>query len=148
MKKIVSALMSAALLVSCVPATPQARIDRNPEKFAALSKKNQDLVGKGLISRGMTPEAVELAWGPPARRFEGSENSKSTERWDYAESTPVYLTGYTGGFGYGYNSIGPYGRGPYNSFGGGFGPQVAYVPYRVASVWFIDHRVHAWEQAR
>ena len=148
MREIVSALISATFLVSCVPSTPQARIAKNPEKFSALSRKSQDLVSKGLISRGMTPDAVELAWGPPDRRFEGNENSKATERWDYAESTPVYLAGYAGGFGYGYGAIGPYGRGPYNSYGFGFGPQVAYVPYRVASVWFVDHRVEAWEQAR
>ena len=32
--------------------------------------------------------------------------------------------------------------------GFGVGPEVAYVPYRVGSVWFINHRVDSWERAR
>ncbi len=140
--------MAALVFSSCAPSTPQARIAKSPDKFAALSKKNQDLVQQGLISRGMTPDAVELAWGVPAQRFEGSKHSKSTERWDYAGSRPVYFTNYYGGYGYGYGGYGPYGRGGYTGLGFGFGPEVAYVPYRVASVWFIDRRVDSWERAQ
>lgn len=141
--------MVAIVFSSCAPMTPQARIAKSPEKFATLSKKNQDLVQQGLITRGMAPDAVELAWGIPAQRFEGSKKSKSTERWDYAGTRPVYLSGGAGISGFGYNGYGPYGRGGYYSgYGFGLGPEVAYVPYRVASVWFIDHRVDSWEQAR
>ncbi len=32
--------------------------------------------------------------------------------------------------------------------GFGFGPEIAYIPYRVASVWFINNRVDSWERAR
>lgn len=148
MKTLASALISAACLASCAPSTPQSRIDKHPEKFAALSRKNQELVQKGLITRGMTPDAVELAWGAPARRFEGFKDSRSMDRWDYVRDTPVYFSGYAGGFGDGYVGIGRYGRGAFNSYGFDFGPEVAYVPYRVASVWFVDHRVDSWEQVR
>ena len=148
MRKIATMLIIGVLLASCAPSTPQGRIAKNPGKFAELSRKNQDLVQQGQIARGMTPDAVKLAWGPPAQRFEGSKNSKSTERWDYAGTTPVYFTGYIGGYGYGYDGLGPYGSAGYNSFGPGLGPEVAFVPYRIASVWFIDDRVDSWERAR
>ncbi len=148
MRKIASALISAACLVSCAPSTPQARIAKSPEKFGTLSKKTQELVQKGKIARGMTADAVELAWGPPARRFEGFKDSKSTERWDYVRDAPVYFTGPASGLGYGYDGIGPYGRGACNSYGFGFGPEIGYVPYRVASVEFVGHRVDSWEQLR
>jgi hypothetical protein len=32
--------------------------------------------------------------------------------------------------------------------GFGIGPEIAYVPYRIASVWFVDNRVDAWERAK
>ncbi|MEO7098640.1 MAG: hypothetical protein ABI162_04715 [Luteolibacter sp.] len=143
MKKLVTALVLGVIFASCAPSTPQARIENNPAKFASLTKKEQSLVQQGQITRGMSPAAVELAWGFPSRRFEGSKNRKATERWDYAGSRPVYSDGFYGAYGYGY---GPYGRGRYSALGYGFGPEVAYIPYRLASVWFIDGRVDAWER--
>ena len=143
MKKIITALLAGIVFSSCAPMTPQARIAENPEKFAALGKKEQGLVQQGQIARGMSPDAVLLAWGAPGRRFEGYKNSKTTERWDYIGSRPVYSSFYYGGFGYG-----PYGRWGYSGLGFGAGPEVVYVPYRLASVWFINNRVDSWERAR
>ena len=51
---------------------------------------------------------------------------------------------YDGGYGYGFSPYGPYRSQAYY----GFGPEVAYVPYRIASVWFIENRVDSWERAR
>jgi hypothetical protein len=146
MKKILTAVLAACALASCVPSTPQARIDRNPQAFQSLGRKHQDLVKQGLITRGMSPEAVTLAWGDPAQRFEGSKNSRKTERWDYRGTQAVYGTNFYGGYGYG--GFGPYGYGRYSSMGFGLGPEIAYVPYRIASVWFVDDRVDSWERAR
>jgi hypothetical protein len=145
MKKLVTALLACLVLASCAPSTPQARITKFPEKFAALGTKEQALVQNGEISRGMSPDAVMLAWGFPNQRFEGSKDSKRTERWDYTSLRPVYATNYFGGFGYGY---GPYGRYGYSGLGYGLGPDVAYIPDRVASVWFVSNRVDAWERVR
>ncbi|RYD19239.1 MAG: hypothetical protein EOP88_19710 [Verrucomicrobiaceae bacterium] len=142
MKKLLPALLAACFLVSCVPSTPQARIERNPQAFAALGKKDQELVKQGLITRGMSPDAVTLAWGEPAQRFEGSKKSRRTVRWDYSGSRPVYSSGFYGGYGYGWYS--PYGR--YAPMGYGLAPEVTYVPYRIASVSFIDSRVDSWER--
>ncbi len=130
---------------SCVPSTPQTRIEKNPAKFALLDKKDQNLVRQGQITSGMPPEAVILAWGTPTQRYQGFKNSKLTERWDYAISRPIDITDSYGVYGSGYR---PYGSWRNPSLGYGIGPEVAYVPYRVASVWFIDQRVDSWERAQ
>lgn len=146
MKAILTALSAGLLLVSCAPSTPQGRIQQDPGKFAALSEKHQSLVQQGQISRGMPPDAVYLAWGAPSRVFHGSKGTKATERWDYAASRPVYTTGFYGSYGYGPHPF--HHRYGYSGLGFGMGPEVAYIPYRVASVWFVNHRVDAWERAR
>jgi hypothetical protein len=144
MKKIIAAVSAGLLMASCVPSTPQTRIQREPGKFEALSGKQRSLVEQGQISNGMPPDAVYLAWGRPSRVFQGSKEGKSSERWDYAGSRPVYYSNFYGSYG-GY--YGPYrGRGYYGGYG--FGPEVAYIPYRMASVWFVNGRVDAWERAR
>ena len=146
MKAILIALAAGLLFVSCAPSTPQARIQRDPGKFAALSEKHRSLVEQGKIARGMSQDAVYFAWGAPSRVFQGSKEEKATERWDYAGSRPVYTTGFYGSYGYGpYRHYGHHG---YPVHGFGMGPEVAYIPYRLASVWFVNDRVDAWERAR
>ncbi len=147
MKIFLLAVSSALLFVSCAPSTPQARIDREPGKFAALSAKHQTLVQQGQITRGMSTDAVYLAWGRPAGIFQGSRDGKTTERWDYAGSRPVYTTGFYGSYGYG-RSYGRHSRYGYSGIGFGMGPEVTYVPYSLASVWFLNNRVDSWERAR
>ena len=137
---------TALAVVSCAPVTPEARIAREPEKFAALPAKQQELVRQGHITRGMQPDAVALAWGYPDNTYQGMRGSTSTMRWDYTSTRPVYSTHYHGSYGYGFTGFGPYGR--YSSLGFALGPEVAYVPYRRASVWFENNRVDGWEQAR
>jgi hypothetical protein len=148
MKKLLPALFAGLLLASCAPSTPQARIQQEPQKFAALGENHRKLVEQGQVARGMSPDAVYLAWGRPSGIFQGSKSGKATERWDYAGSRPVYVTNFYGGYGYGYGPYGRYGHHGYSGFGYGFGPEVAYIPYRVASVWFLNHRVDSWERAR
>jgi len=152
MKSLFAALALGLSFTSCVPSTPQTRIQQDPRKFAALSTKEQSLVQQGQISRGMSPDAVYLAWGSPSGSFQGSNDGKLTERWDYVGVRPVQTTAFYGSYGYGghygYRGYGPYGRHGGTMIGVGFGPEVAYLPYRVASVWFINQRVDAWERAR
>ncbi len=145
MKTILTAISAALLLVSCVPSTPQARIQQEPQKFAALSKNHQTLVQQGQLSRGMSRDAVYLAWGDPSRVFQGSKNGSSTERWDYAGSRPIYTTSFYGAYGFPHGGYGHYG---YSGVGFGFGPDVTYIPYRVASVWFLNSRVDSWERVK
>jgi hypothetical protein len=146
MKKFIAAAASGLLMAACVPSTPQTRIQQEPAKFEALGQKQRSLVEQGQISRGMPTDAVYLAWGRPSRILQGSKDGKNTERWDYAGSRPVYFTNFYGSYG-GY--YGPYrGRGYYGGYGLGFGPEVAYVPYRIASVWFVNGQVDSWERVR
>lgn len=146
MKKIPAALLLGLLVASCAPSTPQTRIARSPEKFAALTTSQQDLVQQGKISRGMPPAAVELAWGNPHSRFEGVRDRQATARWDYEGSRPVFTSSQFGTHGFG--GFGTHGRGRYSAIGFGIGPDVTYIPHRIASVWFINDQVDAWERAR
>ncbi|MGL4400801.1 MAG: hypothetical protein ACRCXD_13095 [Luteolibacter sp.] len=135
--------------VACAPSTPQTRIQKYPEKFATLGKQEQALVEQGQISPGMSADAVVIAWGFPDRRFEGSSNSKTTERWDYTTVVPVHSpTFVSGAYGFGCGRYGPHGRWGHHGGGFGFGPEITYLPQRVASVWFIDRRVDSWERLR
>ncbi|RPJ35376.1 MAG: hypothetical protein EHM17_02790 [Verrucomicrobiaceae bacterium] len=146
MKKLLTALCAGLLLGSCAPSTPLARIQREPQKFEALSTAQRALVEQGQIERGMSQDAVYLAWGAPSRVFQGSKDRRMTERWDYAGSRPVYYSNFHGSYG---RYWGPRrGRGYHGGYGMAFGPEVAYVPYRIASVWFVDNQVDAWERAR
>ena len=143
MKKLLFALSAGVLFTSCAPSTPQTRIQQQPQKFEALGPKHRQLVEKGQIERGMSQDAVYLAWGAPSRTFQGSKNNRLTERWDYSGSRPVYSNTFYGSYGRYY---GPYRR--YGYSGIGWGPEVAYIPYRIGSVWFIDNKVDSWERAR
>jgi hypothetical protein len=144
MKNLLPSALACVIFASCAPMTPQARIDHNPQVFAALSSRDQELVRQGQIARGMSPDAVALAWGPPQRRVEGTKGNRRVDRWDYTVLRPVYSTNVFGGYGYG--GYGRYGRYNYSSFG--FGPEVAYLPQQVASVWFENQKVEAWERLR
>lgn len=148
MRTLFAALSVGLWLTSCVPSTPQTRIQQDPRKFEVLSTKEKSLIQQGQICRGMSPDAVYFAWGRPSSSFQGSKNGQLTERWDYAGSRPVQTTTFYGSYGYGYGGYGPYGRHGGPMIGVGFGPEVAYIPYRIASVWFINQRVDAWERAR
>lgn len=106
------------------------------------------MVERGEVARGMSRDAVWLAWGAPSQRFEGGQDSRATERWDYAGTQPVHHMSFAGVHGYGrYGRFGPYGRhGAHSAFA--LGPEVTFIPYRRASVWFVDGRVEAWERVR
>jgi hypothetical protein len=143
MKYLLIAISAGMLFTSCAPSTPLARIQRQPEKFEALSAQHRELVEKGQIDRGMSQDAVFLAWGSPSGVFQGSSNGRSTERWDYAGSRPVFTNTFHGSYGRFHGSCW---RGGYSGIG--WGPEVVYIPYRIGSVWFIDNQVDSWERAR
>ena len=143
---VVKGLGAAALLAlaACVPATPAARIEHSPEMYESLPAQHQEAVREGRIVRGMSYDGVLLAWGRPAQRVEQMRAEGPVIRWDYTGTRAVHTNRFYGFYGSDY-----YGRyGPYSRSAFGYGPQVAYVPYRRASVWFVDGKVDEWERMR
>lgn len=145
MKKIFTLLGICALVGACGTTTPQGRIEANPGKFAALPAKHKPLVERGQIDRGMDKDAVLLAWGTPASRFEGYDNKRRTERWDYAGTRPTMTNSFYGGY---YDYWG-YGR-RYYPYGHIYAvaPEVVYVPYTRATVSFVGGKVDSWERLK
>lgn len=144
MKKLfpaVGVVLVALFAVSCAPKTPSYRISQRPEVYERLSEKHKELVSKGEIAEGMEKGAVALAWGSPSVQVEGLRKGKRMDRWDYRSSKPVVTNNFFGGYRYG--GYVPY---RYSGIGAGFGPQVSYVPYRKATVWFINGRVEEWQR--
>ena len=135
------AVLLVAILPSCVSSTPEARITERPQDYARLSENHKNLVSRGEITKGMSKDAVALAWGSPATRVQGLRNGKAMERWDYRSQKPVVSHNFYGGYGSGFYD--PY---YYRGYGIGFGPQVSYIPYRSASVWFVNDKVDEWER--
>lgn len=143
------AAMILGFLASCAPSTPQQRIAKNPAAYQSLTTKHKEQVSQGLISRGMPPEAVILAWGPPSRRYEGASKGVSAQRWDYIGQQAVVTNtmGFGGGWGRfgGWRGYGPYGWG--GVWGDPFwGPEIAYIPYRRATIVFKQQKVDSWEK--
>jgi hypothetical protein len=146
MKKALLILCSgfvAMFAVSCAPTTPSYRISQRPLVFEKLSEKEKALVSRGEIANGMDKSAVALAWGTPSSTVEGLKGNRRTERWEYNGSKPVVTNTFFGGYRSGY-----YGPCRYSGFGGGFGPEVTYVPYRKSAVWFINGKVDEWERRK
>lgn len=140
----------AALAASCAPVTPDARISANLSRYEPLPAAHKRLVREGRIDKGMSPDAVFLAWGRADREYEGGTDGRPTLRWDYFGSQPVYTGGgWSGYYDYGYGpGWGRYGRYPAYGYGFSVGPQIDYIPYRRATVEFRNNRVVSWERAR
>jgi hypothetical protein len=140
MKPFALLLPLVALIASCAPLTPEARIAASPDAYNALGTRHQSLVRQGQIDTGMPASAVRLAWGEPSREYVGSDAGKPTQVWEYHRSKPVYSTNY-----YGYYSFGPYRR---RGYAFDVGPEITYIPYRMGTVWFRSGRVVKWERVR
>src|SRR5215468_2806192 len=78
----------ALVLVSC--ASTQTRISQNPQMYQRLSARDQALVSQGQIRRGMTMDAVWLAWGTPDQKVPGP--MRDSETWVYLryDTPPSY----------------------------------------------------------
>lgn len=133
----------ALVFASCAPSTPEYRISERPRVFEGLNTKEKALVRNGEISKGMSMDAVALAWGSPSERVDGLRDGKRMERWDYEGTKPVVTNRLFGGYDTGW--YGPY---RYSGVGGGFGPEITYIPYRKSSVRFVGGRVDEWERIK
>lgn len=139
-------LVAAACITSCT-VTPQKRIEKNPQLYSALSNRDKTLVSQGRIDKGMSREAVFLAWGNPDRVQVGEENGRNLERWGYLDRYPVTTHQVGVGFGAGrWGWGGGFNRWGCDPFwGGGFGgPVTTFIPYEAGSVEFKSGRVQSW----
>lgn len=128
-------------LGACAAQTPAARIQRDPAAFQALSSRHQGLVQQGRIERGMSREAVYLAWGPPHRVSRWLRNDVPLERWTWLGHQPVYQQRLGLGAGWGYHPR--YGH-HHDPFWDG-GIDVTYIPFPAARADFREGRVSDWE---
>jgi hypothetical protein len=136
--RILSVLALGAVLAGCVAPTPQARIARRPQEFAALSPRHQSLAQTGNIERGMSMPAVWFAWGPPDRVGAWVRNGIEVERWTYLGYRPVYYQS----FGWGWGWWGPC---AYDDPFWHTGYDINYVPYAARTVDFRGGKVVDWE---
>ncbi len=145
-------LALALCLASCATNPVEKRIQKHPERFAALSQKEKDNVWRGVVVEGMSTDAVFLAWGRPGRVMSGSRSGRGRERWAYFHTAPVSTVSV------GYGSFGPHpfysSFGVHPAYGYGYGPGwsygtgVDYVPYLDRTVEFENGKVVAWERLR
>lgn len=138
-QRVVAVVSVGLLLAACQTSSPASRIEENPVLFRALSPEQQLMVQQGRICKGMSKEAVFLAWGNPGSApLKGEREGKAYERWVYTRERAVPVDTIGGGW-YG----GPWGhRGWYEPYGG---MSVMYVPEEAATVTFEQDKVTEWE---
>jgi hypothetical protein len=73
--------MAAVALFFTSCGTPGTRISQHPEIYQRLSARDQALVSQGQIRRGMSMDAVWLAWGTPEQKIPGPV--RASETWVY-----------------------------------------------------------------
>ncbi len=154
-------LLGIALSSCATPSTPETRTEAHPQIYEKLSDSDKKTVSKGQLRKGMSKDAVFLAWGKASRETDTFKDNKRTTRWDYTSLSPVYSNSFYGGvssryggfghsYGYGrYGRSGRFrgrgfygGRGYYNGFG--VGTNVYYQPKTNAQVLFENDKVTGW----
>lgn len=76
-------LLGVLLLTGCATSTIESRRRERAEGFAALTPELQALVKEGQIRRGMTPDAVYIAWGKPAQILQREDQQGVVTVWLY-----------------------------------------------------------------
>ncbi len=79
-------LLLALLLCACQ--TPESRIRKNQEKFAAYPPQAQDMIRAGKVEVGFTQEMVLMALGKPSRKYTRKAQDEILEVWAYTEGRP------------------------------------------------------------
>lgn len=136
-----SGLLAVLALAGC--ATPESRIQKNPELFAGLAASDQQAIKEGRAALGFTPEMVKLALGDPDRVLTRTDASGVSEVWRYTtyeSDTGLYLyRGY-------------YHRHRYHGYGDPFFPYYMNYPSRRdrdhLKVTFTGGRVSSIEEDR
>jgi hypothetical protein len=75
------AVSTVLLIAGC--ATPEARIKKNPAAFDQATSAQQELIKRGEVAVGFTPELVELAMGAPDKIWERTDTKGKSTVWSY-----------------------------------------------------------------
>ena len=118
--------LASLLLTGCATSTIESRKRERTSGFAALSPEFKSLVSDGQIRRGMSEDAVYIAWGKPAQILQREDQSGLETIW-------VYLGGWMEETRYWY---------PYRRV-----PETDYQPrtYVRAEIIFVNGAVSSWQ---
>lgn len=113
------------LLSGCATSTIVSRKKERAAGYAALAPEFQTLVSEGHIRRGMTQDAVYIAWGKPAQIIQHEDQDALSTIW-------IYEGGWMEETRYWYRNQGY--------------PQTDYQPrtYVRAEIIFVNHTVNSW----
>jgi len=118
-------LFVALTLVGCASSSIESRRRERAAAFAALPPETQALVNEGQIRRGMTSDAVYIAWGKPSQVLQQEDQRGLVLLWLYhggwLEETRYWPY---------------YGRAPITDY-----QQRTYVS---AEISFVNGRVDSW----
>jgi hypothetical protein len=78
----------AFLMASCA-APSNKRIQENPAAFSQLSPEHKSLVQHGDVAKGMSRDAVKLAWGEPDRQTKEELQGVLCDKWIYTGYVPI-----------------------------------------------------------
>lgn len=78
-------VLAVALLLGLLGgcATPESRIRQNPEFFASLPPPAQELIRRGQVDIGFTPDMIRLALGEPDTLTIRTNADGRSEVWHY-----------------------------------------------------------------
>ena len=75
--------LGIALLAGCSTTSIESRRSERLKSYSALSQECKELVNKGQIRRGMTEDAVFIAWGKPAQILQREDQQGLVTLWLY-----------------------------------------------------------------
>lgn len=83
MKHALLFLLGSLLLAGCATSTIESRRRERADSFAALPPETKTLVNEGQVRRGMTQDAVYIAWGKPAQILQREDQQGMVTLWLY-----------------------------------------------------------------
>lgn len=82
-KQIFLILLGVWLVTGCATSTIESRRLEREASFSALSPEFQTLVNAGEIRRGMSQDAVYVAWGKPSQILQREDQQGVVTAWLY-----------------------------------------------------------------
>ncbi len=83
MKRSLVIFLAGLLLLGCATSSIESRQRERAASFATLTPEFQTLVNDGQIRRGMTQDAVYIAWGKPAQILQREDQQGVVTIWLY-----------------------------------------------------------------